>query len=66
MVTPERALAQYGQYSEAEAREAATADGYNVRITRRDAEYYVVTADYQPDRVNFEIENNRVVAANFG
>lgn len=49
----------------------ATVEAYNegfdvVRITRRDGQSFVVTRDYRTDRINFNVEQNVVVAASVG
>jgi len=41
-------------------------NGYNCRIVREDTNNYMVTMDMRFDRVNLEIENNRVVTADIG
>ena len=51
---------------EDEARNAATEEGYTVRVTRRDGSAFPVTRDYRTDRVNFNIENGIVVCASVG
>ena len=51
---------------EDEAMVEAMNDGYTVRVTRRDGNAFPVTRDYRTDRVNFNIENNIVVAASVG
>ncbi len=33
----------------------------NYRIVRRDGKPYIVTCDYNPERVNIELENNIVI-----
>jgi len=46
----------------------AKAEAANVtwRITREDDEDFMVTLDYDPERVNFEIDDGRVTTASFG
>lgn len=56
----------YGDRTEAEAVEAIKQDGLRPRICRRDDQLFVVTRDFRKDRVNLEIENNRVVHAWMG
>jgi hypothetical protein len=48
------------------ARRIARASGYDFRITGCDGERYVVTADYNSDRINVYIENDRITEVNFG
>lgn len=58
--------AAYGQYTEAEATELARERGWAVRVTRRDENRLVATPDFRADRLNIEIEKNRVVSARVG
>ena len=51
--------------SEEDATEKARAEGYDHRIVARDGEEFMVTMDYREDRINFSIENGRVVKADF-
>ena len=44
----------------------AEADGRKWRITRENATEYAVTFDYDPERLNFEIDNGKVTKATFG
>ena len=46
----------------------AKADAADVtwRITREDDEVFMVTQDFDPERVNFEIDDGRVTTASFG
>lgn len=49
----------------------ATVEAYNegfdvVRITKRDGQHFAVTRDLRTDRMNFNVENNVVVAASVG
>ena len=48
--------------SEADAAEAATANGWTMRVVRIDGEDLVVTADFSPSRVNVAIESGTVTA----
>lgn len=40
--------------------------GDSYRIARRDDESFALTMDYRPDRINLEIDNDIVTAANIG
>ena len=40
--------------------------GDSYRIARRDDETFALTMDYRPDRINLEIDNDIVTAANIG
>jgi hypothetical protein len=51
---------------EAEATKAATSYGWRIRIAQRDAEQFMLTTDYQIDRVNFTIMNGIVTAVTVG
>jgi len=44
----------------------AEAEGHHWRIAREDGQHYLLTQDYSPDRVNFEIDGGKVTAATFG
>src|SRR4051812_2504516 len=44
----------------------AEADGRPWRISTENGESFPATLDYNPERVNFDINENRVTAANFG
>jgi hypothetical protein len=44
----------------------AEGEGRPWRITREDREMFPGTLDYNPDRVQFEIDNGRVTKATFG
>ncbi|MFA5882815.1 MAG: hypothetical protein WDA60_03095 [Acidimicrobiia bacterium] len=44
----------------------AEADGRKWRITREDGTEYAVTFDYDPERLNFEIDKGTVTMATFG
>ena len=44
----------------------AEAEGRPWRISSENGESFPATLDYNPDRVNFDINQGRVTAANFG
>jgi hypothetical protein len=44
----------------------ATQQGHPYRITREDDESFPGTLDYNPDRVQFEIDDGKVTKATFG
>lgn len=52
--------------SEQDAVACATSMGLTSRIVQRDGEDYVVTMDYSPTRVNFNIRRGLVTAATSG
>lgn len=52
--------------SEAEAVELAESDSRDYRISQREAEYFFLTADYVPDRLNFTILDGEIATARFG
>lgn len=58
---------QYTQYTEDEATKEAYDNGFlSVRVTWRDGQSIPVTRDYRTDRINFELEKNRVIRAYVG
>jgi hypothetical protein len=44
----------------------AEAEGRPWRISSENGESFPATLDYNPERVNFDVNQNRVTAANFG
>ena len=44
----------------------AEADGRPWRLGREDGESFLLTQDYNPERVTFEIDNGTVTSASFG
>jgi hypothetical protein len=52
--------------SEKDATSCATNMGLTVRILSRDGEQFMVTMDYSPTRVNFDVERGIVTAATSG
>ena len=58
--------ASYEGLSKSAAIAKAEAADVTWRITREDDESFMVTLDYNPDRVNFEIDDGRVTTASFG
>jgi len=44
----------------------ADADGRPSRIGREDDESFILTQDFIPNRVTFEIDNGEVTSASFG
>lgn len=59
-------VAEYVGLDKDEAISLAESQGRPWRITREDDEMFPVTMDYQPDRINFEIDDGSVTAATFG
>ncbi|MEK7640657.1 MAG: hypothetical protein AAB389_01525 [Patescibacteria group bacterium] len=51
---------------EADAIAAIKAAGMRPRVTARDGENYMLTADYRTDRINLCIKNGMVVRADIG
>ena len=45
---------------------AAEAAGVTWRITREDDEQFLVTQDYDPERLNFEIDDGTVTKSTYG
>lgn len=41
-------------------------DGFDYRITRRDGVNYMITCDFDMERVNLEIDKNIVTSASLG
>lgn len=60
------AAAAYVGLTKDEAISLAESQSRPWRITREDDEMFPVTMDYQPDRINFEIDDGSVTAATFG
>jgi len=56
----------YVGLSKKDAIAKAKADGRVWRITREDGEYFPATMDYDPERLNFEIDKGKVTSATFG
>jgi hypothetical protein len=52
--------------SENEARERIKNNGLDVRVERRDGEFFPGTMDYREDRVNLFIENGKINHAEIG
>ncbi len=49
-----------------EANEWASAEGHQIRVVREDEQWYPVTMDLRPRRINVELEAGRVVATSAG
>ncbi len=52
--------------SEGEATKVASGNGWTIRIAMRDGESFMLTTDYQDNRVNLTIENGVVTAVTVG
>lgn len=52
--------------TEQDAQTAAEEAGYTARIVSQDGESFMVTMDYSPSRVNFEIQDGIVVGCTVG
>lgn len=56
---------EYIGLSEKEATDKAKSANKPNRVVRRDGETYVLSADYDTGRINFEIENGNVTKAEY-
>jgi hypothetical protein len=56
----------YVGLTEAAAKQKAATEGRPARVLRRDDEHFPATQDYNPDRVNLEIDDGKVTKATFG
>jgi len=52
--------------TEKEVIEYLQVNNVNFRIVRNNLEYYIITCDYVPDRVNLEIDNDVITSYNNG
>jgi len=52
--------------TEKEVIEYLQVNNVNFRIVRNNLEYYIITCDYVPDRVNLEIDNDVITSYNIG
>jgi hypothetical protein len=52
--------------TEGEATKVATGNGWTIRIAMRDGESFMLTTDFQDNRVNFTVENGVVTAVTVG
>ena len=57
---------EYVSLSKQAAIAKAESEGRPWRISSENGESFPATLDYNPERVNFDINQNRVTAANFG
>jgi hypothetical protein len=64
--TSDTSAASYVGLTKKEAIAKAEATDTPWRITREDEESFMVTQDYNPARINFEIDNGRVTKATNG
>lgn len=64
--TCEQAKSSYLGLSENQATVKAKAEGREFRITSRNGEYYNVTMDFNSERLNFSIENDKIKSAGCG
>lgn len=58
-----RAAADFAGLSEDQACERAAAQNAPLRVVHRDGEDFIVTADYNPRRVNISVRDGIVVTA---
>lgn len=49
-----------------EATNIITNNGYRLRIVKKDGVPFVITRDYRLDRINLELENDKVVKTSIG
>jgi hypothetical protein len=52
--------------TETEAKKLALKDNFEFRVIRRDKQSYPTTLEFRYDRLNFEIENDKVVYVDRG
>lgn len=64
-IIPEEASKLVG-LTEDEASKVAVSNGWSVRVAKRDGEAYMLTTDYQPDRVNLTIVKGVVTGVSVG
>jgi major membrane immunogen (membrane-anchored lipoprotein) len=64
--TPDSGADAYVGLTKQAAIARADAAGTPWRITREDDESFMVTQDYEPDRLNFEIDDGKVTRATYG
>lgn len=62
----EKETDDYLGLSETDAAKKAREKGHTYRVVDRDGEYYAVTMDYQPSRLNFSIISGKVKSATCG
>ena len=66
LVTPDLSTADFVGLPIAEAQELADANLLEWRITREDEEFFAVTADYKPGRLNLELDDGVVSRVTLG
>lgn len=52
--------------SENEAAEHLKAAGFSYRVSSKDGTQFIVTRDWDPGRINLDIENDKVIRATAG
>ena len=52
--------------TEKEAEEICDQESIKYRVTREDKNNYIVTHDYLPERLNFEIDSGLITKVSFG
>jgi len=62
IITP----AEYIGKSVADAAEKAKNDGFVVRIVEENGKSFMVTADYKTNRINFRVNNGKVIGVHGG
>lgn len=60
------AATSYKGLSESQAIAKAKKEHYSYRVAARDGQGFILTADFVPQRLNFEINNGIIVKANCG
>lgn len=49
-----------------EATKLSKSNGFSLRVTREDDNLYIVTQELRPDRINLEIDNEKITSAKIG
>ncbi len=66
LVTPDLSTADFLGLTIGEAQELAEADTLDWRVTRDGDEFFAVTEDYRPDRLNFELDEGVITRVTLG
>ncbi len=66
LVTPDLSTADFVGLTIAEATEIAETNIIDWRIVREDDEFFAVTDDYRPDRLNFELDDGVITRVTLG
>ncbi len=65
-VTPDLTTADFVGLTVGEAQEIAEMNIIDWRVTREDGEFFAVTEDYRPDRLNFEVDDGLISRVTLG